>query len=155
MTIANFCFLLPLLLLPFSLSDNAFPSQPSIGRNLLQDKKPCPLSFETMNYTIITSRCKGPKYPPNLCCQAFKDFACPYADELNDLSNQCSTQMFSYINLYGSYPPGIFSNLCHDNKAGLVCDAVPPQDSTSNNISDHFSLLLILVSQLFLIMFLP
>lgn len=86
----------------------------------------CPVNFEFMNYTIITSRCKGPQYPANLCCQAFKDFACPYSEDLNDLSNECSSTMFSYINLYGNYPPGLFSSLCHDDKVGLICPALAP-----------------------------
>ncbi|KAF3501649.1 hypothetical protein F2Q69_00043814 [Brassica cretica] len=73
-----------------------------------------------MNYTIITSQCKGPKYPPKKCCSAFKEFACPYADQLNDLRNDCATTMFSYINLYGKYPPGLFANSCQE-KGGLKC----------------------------------
>ncbi|KAJ9562702.1 hypothetical protein OSB04_007862 [Centaurea solstitialis] len=76
---------------PVSISDGVFSSEASIGRNLLQAKKPCPVNFRFMNYTIITSRCNGPQYPPNLCCQAFKDFACPYAEDLNDLSNNSAT----------------------------------------------------------------
>ncbi|KAI3703757.1 hypothetical protein L1987_73952 [Smallanthus sonchifolius] len=111
---------------PISLPDHAYASQHSIARNLLQAKKPCTVNFEYMNYTVITSRCKGPKYPADLCCQAFKEFACPYSDELNDLSNDCSDVMFSYINLYGVYPPGVFSSLCHDGDVGLGCDSVPP-----------------------------
>ncbi|KAJ8423782.1 hypothetical protein Cgig2_018441 [Carnegiea gigantea] len=90
----------------------------------------CPVSFENLNYTIITSRCKGPKYPPKECCNAFKDFACPYADELNDPQNNCATTMFSYINLYGKYPPGLFANECRDSKRGLECtdaQANPPK----------------------------
>ncbi|KAL0886890.1 hypothetical protein Bca101_010873 [Brassica carinata] len=83
-------------------------------------ESPCPVNFEFMNYTIITSQCKGPKYPPKKCCAAFKEFACPYADELNDLSNDCATTMFSYINLYGKYPPGLFANSCQA-KGGLKC----------------------------------
>lgn len=86
----------------------------------------CPVNFEFMNYTIITSRCKGPRYPANLCCDAFKDFACPYSVELNDLTNECSSTMFSYINLYGNYPPGLFSSLCRDDKVGLICPALAP-----------------------------
>ncbi|GKF85141.1 GPI-anchored protein LLG1-like protein, partial [Tanacetum coccineum] len=82
---------------PLSISDGSESS--SFGRNLLQAKKPCPVNFEFMNYTIITSQCKGPSYPRKLCCDAFKDFACPYSDDLNDLSNECATTMFSYINL--------------------------------------------------------
>ncbi|PWA68972.1 hypothetical protein CTI12_AA300790 [Artemisia annua] len=81
----------------------------------------CPLNFEFMNYTIITSQCKGPRYPAKLCCDAFNDFACPYSDELNDLSNKCQTLMFSYINVYGNYPLGLFSRRCRDDKQGLVC----------------------------------
>uniref|UniRef100_M4CF58 GPI-anchored protein LLG1-like domain-containing protein n=2 Tax=Brassica campestris TaxID=3711 RepID=M4CF58_BRACM len=73
-----------------------------------------------MNYTIITSQCKGPKYPPKKCCSAFKEFACPYADQLNDFRNDCATTMFSYINLYGKYPPGLFANSCQE-KGGLKC----------------------------------
>ncbi|KAL8239169.1 hypothetical protein R6Q59_015736 [Mikania micrantha] len=111
---------------PISIPDDAsYRSQSSIGRNLLQAKKHCPVNFESMNYTIITSRCKGPNYLANLCCPAFKEFACPYYRELDDLSNDCSLIMFSYINRYGDYPPGVFSSLCHDDRAGLACDPVP------------------------------
>ncbi|KAJ0870009.1 putative GPI-anchored protein LORELEI [Helianthus annuus] len=117
---------------PVSISDGVFTSEPSIGRNLLQAKKPCPVNFEFMNYTIITSRCKGPQYPAKLCCDAFKDFACPYSDDLNDLSNDCSSTMFSYINLYGNYPPGLFANLCRDDKIGLICPALAPGTARNN-----------------------
>ncbi|KAI3810158.1 hypothetical protein L1987_19768 [Smallanthus sonchifolius] len=121
---------------PLSISDGIFTSEASIGRNLLQAKKPCPVNFEFMNYTIITSRCKGPRYPANLCCDAFKDFACPYSEELNDLSNECSSTMFSYINLYGNYPPGLFANLCQDDKIGLICPALAP-GTERNNVADN------------------
>ncbi|KAF8099123.1 hypothetical protein N665_0251s0046 [Sinapis alba] len=113
-----------LLLSVFSsfISDSVFIKSETLvnGRNLLQKKKACPVNFEFMNYTIITSQCKGPKYPPKKCCAAFKEFACPYTDELNDLSNDCATTMFSYINLYGKYPPGLFANSCQE-KGGLKC----------------------------------
>nr|XP_043630650.1 GPI-anchored protein LLG1-like [Erigeron canadensis] len=124
---------------PISLADNVFTSHASIKRNLLQVKKACPLNFEYMNYTIITSRCKGPNYPAEQCCQAFKEFACPYADELNDLSNDCSTVMFSYINLNGKYPPGVFSSLCHEDKVGLACDLVPPAVPAKDGVADQNS----------------
>ncbi|THU47070.1 hypothetical protein C4D60_Mb09t11630 [Musa balbisiana] len=87
----------------------------------------CPLNFEFMNYTIITSQCKGPRYPADLCCGAFKEFACPYAAELNDLTNKCASTMFTYINLNGPYPPGLFASECHDDKIGLLCPASAPQ----------------------------
>ncbi|QHN76900.1 Lorelei-like-GPI-anchored protein [Arachis hypogaea] len=57
------------------------------ARHLLQAKRGCSVNFEFANYTIITSKCKGPNYPPKECCGAFKEFACPYADVLNDLQN--------------------------------------------------------------------
>ncbi|MFS7948252.1 putative GPI-anchored protein LORELEI [Helianthus anomalus] len=146
---------------PVSLSDGVFNSDVSIGRNLLQAKKPCPVNFEFMNYTIITSRCKGPRYPADICCQAFKDFACPYSDDLNDLSNECSSTMFSYINLYGNYPPGLFSSLCRDDKVGLICPALAPGAgknsvaADSNNVNNIRSpIILTLVVGYLIFMFL-
>ncbi|KAL5548760.1 hypothetical protein UlMin_003991 [Ulmus minor] len=108
------------------ISDSIFESQSSIGRNLLQAKKGCSVNFEFLNYTIITSQCKGPKYPADRCCSAFTDFACPYANVLNDLSNDCASTMFSYINLYGNYPPGLFASECRGGKQGLECPAASP-----------------------------
>ncbi|KAF9624654.1 hypothetical protein IFM89_012700 [Coptis chinensis] len=84
-------------------------------------EKGCPQNFEFQNYTIITSQCKGPRYPPKLCCDAFKRFACPYAAYINDLASECASVMFSYINLYGKYPPGLFASECREGKAGLDC----------------------------------
>ncbi|KAJ4875407.1 LORELEI-LIKE-GPI-ANCHORED PROTEIN 1 [Raphanus sativus] len=116
------------------ISDGVFePQNLAIGRNLLQTKKACPVNFEFMNYTIITSQCKGPKFPPKECCGAFKDFACPYTDEINDLSNECATTMFSYINLYGKYPPGLFANQCQEGKEGLACPAMSPTSASDTN----------------------
>ncbi|KAL7186829.1 hypothetical protein ACSBR2_028532 [Camellia fascicularis] len=93
----------------------------------------CPVDFEFKNYTIITSQFEGPKYPPNICCAAFKEFACPFVDELNDLTNDCASTIFSYINLHGKYPARLFSRECHEGKRGLEC---PPTSSTeSANVS--------------------
>ncbi|KAF5180816.1 Gpi-anchored protein lorelei [Thalictrum thalictroides] len=94
----------------------------STGRTLLQTKAPCKVNFEFANYTVITSQCKGPKYPAEQCCDAFKKFACPYADAINDEKTECATTMFSYINLYGKYPPGLFSSECKEDKQGLNCE---------------------------------
>ncbi|KAJ0266987.1 GPI-anchored protein LLG1 [Hirschfeldia incana] len=135
------------------ISDGVFePQDLAIGRNLLQTKKACPVNFEFMNYTIITSQCKGPKFPPKECCGAFKDFACPYTDELNDLSNDCATTMFSYINLYGKYPPGLFANQCQEGKEGLECPAMSPNsESDSNAATTASSSLWLTVSAAFLV----
>lgn len=115
------------------ISDGILDSHGSTGRSLLQAKKGCPVNFEFLNYTIITSQCKGPHYPVDSCCNAFKDFACPYADVLNDLTNDCASTMFSYINLYGKYPPGLFASECREGKEGLLCPAVPPSQSLNEN----------------------
>ncbi|URE05020.1 WD repeat-containing protein C2A9.03 [Musa troglodytarum] len=114
------------------ISGDVFVSHGSGGRSLLQAKTSCPVNFEFMNYTIITSKCKGPQYPAKLCCEALKEFACPYAAELNDLTNDCASTMFSYINLYGRYPPGLFASECREGKEGLSCPANAPQ---SENVS--------------------
>ena len=102
----------------------------------------CTVDFQTQNYTIITSQCKGPLYPQEACCDSFTEFACPFADELNDNSTNCAETMFSYINVYGNYPAGLFANMCVSNSSlGLPCpdnnstSAVPP---SSNAPSDFF-----------------
>lgn len=117
----------------------------------------CPVNFEFLNYTIITSQCKGPLYLPSLCCPAFKEFACPYVDYLNDLSNDCATIMFSYINLYGKYPPGLFSSECREGKLGLACNATSPSLSataTGNETIPGSSLMLALLTMGFLLLLL-
>ncbi|KAL3503691.1 hypothetical protein ACH5RR_038140 [Cinchona calisaya] len=132
----KFCVILVSLFISTSastfLSDGAFGDHIATGRNLLQAKQSCPIDFESQNYTIITSQCKGPQYPANLCCAAFKEFACPFADELNDLRNDCADVMFNYIEINGNYPDGIFGSLCHEGKEGLAC---PPPPSPSANAS--------------------
>ncbi|KAL2943760.1 GPI-anchored protein LLG2 [Bienertia sinuspersici] len=93
----------------------------------------CPVDVQSWNYTVITSKCKGPQYPAKTCCEALRDLACPYSRELNDLDNNCATTMFSYINLYGNYPPGLFANTCRDSERGLEC--TDAQKSKSSNTS--------------------
>ncbi|KAF2535824.1 hypothetical protein F2Q68_00018912 [Brassica cretica] len=66
------------LLLSVFISDGIYTVYSS--RNLLQttEKVSCPMNFQFMNYTIITSRCKGPHFQHIECCDAFKEFACLY-----------------------------------------------------------------------------
>ncbi|XP_072978247.1 GPI-anchored protein LLG1 [Typha angustifolia] len=113
------------------ISDDVFQLHGSTGRSLLQAKKSCPVNFEFKNYTIITSKCKGPQYPATLCCSAFKEFACPYSTELNDATNDCASTMFSYINLYGKYPPGLFASECRESQKGLACPPSAAIDASS------------------------
>ncbi|XP_039117487.1 GPI-anchored protein LLG1-like [Dioscorea cayenensis subsp. rotundata] len=115
------------------ISDDVLHSNGLTGRSLLQTKTNCPLNFEFMNYTIITSKCKGPRYPADLCCGALTEFACPYAAELNDLTNNCASTMFSYLNIRARYPPGLFSSECKGGKDGLICPAAGPQSAENSN----------------------
>ncbi|KAI3466369.1 hypothetical protein Pfo_023032 [Paulownia fortunei] len=113
------------------ISDVVFGPQVLSERRLLQAKKSCPVNFEHQNYTVITSQCKGPNYSTKLCCSALKEFACPFVDDLNDLTNDCAYVMFSYINLNGKYPDGLFASLCREGKEGLACPDLPPSSSPS------------------------
>uniref|UniRef100_A0A6N2L9A1 GPI-anchored protein LLG1-like domain-containing protein n=1 Tax=Salix viminalis TaxID=40686 RepID=A0A6N2L9A1_SALVM len=127
---------------------------PSFASTFISD---CPVNFEFLNYTIITSQCKGPQYSPSSCCGSFKEFACPYADVINDLTNDCASSMFSYINLNGNYPPGLFASLCKDGKLGLECPALPPSelayDKNGSQIMHDPPLLLILLAGFLLVLF--
>ncbi|CAA0841145.1 LORELEI-LIKE-GPI-ANCHORED PROTEIN 1 [Striga hermonthica] len=100
-----------------------------VTRRLLQALKSCPVDFEHQNYTIITEKCRGPDYSAKLCCSSFKAFACPFADELDDLTNDCASTMFRYIDLNGHYPPGLFASLCREGREGLACPPLPPPKS--------------------------
>ena len=113
----------------------------------------CKEDFASKNYTIITNKCKGPNYPAKACCSAFKDFACPFAEALNDEKTECASTMFSYINIYGRYPPGIFANMCKEGKEGLDCTDVMAATSSSYAViplvSTHALLFTVLLFCLF------
>ena len=79
----------------------------------------CPVDFESLDIRILTSRCKGPDFPAAPCCDAFKKFACPYADILNDQNNNCAESMFRIINV--NFPPGLFFDKCVDSERGIEC----------------------------------
>ncbi|KAI3871275.1 hypothetical protein MKX03_017520 [Papaver bracteatum] len=139
MALVHCCFSTVMIFLFFTeltssyfISDDIFQPHAVTGRTLLQLKEDCPVDFENKNYTVITSQCKGPHYPPKQCCSALKEFACPYADELNDLNNVCSSTMFTYITRIEGYPPGLFANQCVEGKFGLECSYDPPGSSNPN-----------------------
>ncbi|KAG9138421.1 hypothetical protein Leryth_012715 [Lithospermum erythrorhizon] len=98
----------------------------------------CSVNFENQNYTIITSQCKGPNYNKTTCCDAFKQFACPHADQISDMKTNCADTLFSYINLYGKYPPGLFANLCSDKDGGVNCDGVDFKKADPSQSSSAF-----------------
>ncbi|XP_010540877.1 PREDICTED: GPI-anchored protein LORELEI [Tarenaya hassleriana] len=128
--------------LSLPLSHDALETHAATSRALLQAKMPCKEDFANKNYTVITSRCKGPNYQAGMCCEAFKEFACPLAEAINDDKTDCATTMFSYINLYGRYPPGIFANMCKEGKDGLDCSNVTTSSSSSSSIPLSSSTLL-------------
>ncbi|CAN8326247.1 unnamed protein product [Cochlearia groenlandica] len=137
MEISPHCFVILLQIILLSgfasslhISLDEFKSHPSTSRALLQARATCKEDFANKNYTIITSKCKGPNYPAKACCNAFKDFACPFAEAINDEKTECASTMFSYINLYGRYPPGIFANMCKEGKEGLDCTDVKSTSSS-------------------------
>ncbi|KAM3195008.1 hypothetical protein ACQJBY_071213 [Aegilops geniculata] len=92
----------------------------SRSRTLLHASKPCPVDFAAANYTVLTSRCSWPPFDPARCCPAFKDFACPYVNYLNN-NNDCAVTMFQYIHFYGNYRPGLFFHNCNEGPEGIEC----------------------------------
>jgi hypothetical protein len=119
----------------------------------------CNVDFESKNYTILTSRCKGPRFPPLACCNALKDFACTYADAINDMTADCTAIVFSYMDLYGGYPPGLLANMCSEGKLGLNCTNVKEevvektQQSNRVNIAATQSTLLMISATLLILLF--
>ncbi|GMY06244.1 GPI-anchored protein LLG1, partial [Fagus crenata] len=113
------------------ISNEIFEPRKSTGRALLQTKTECPINFENKNYTVITANCKPPLYPKKECCEAFKRFACPFVNTLNSKKYVCPSVMFSYINLYGKYPSGLFSSYCVEGTRGLLC----PKEEAKVNVT--------------------
>ncbi|MED6136216.1 hypothetical protein PIB30_053939 [Stylosanthes scabra] len=147
------CFFLLILTLASAFASNSGLSSTSTSRSLLQAKTACKVDMEKQNYTIITSQCKGPHYPPKFCCNALKQLACPISKEINDEGTDCAQVMFSYINIYGKYPPGLFANQCKEDSHGLNCENVvyppPPAKSVSSpNASLPIILLFSIVASL-------
>ena len=112
----------------------------------------CNVSFENLDYSVLTDKCKGPQYPAKSCCDAFKEFACPFSDAINDLETDCASTMFSYINLYGKYPPGLFANECREDKNGLDCQNVEQSKKSGVQIAATQSSLLTLTAGLIVLL---
>ncbi|XP_042041097.1 GPI-anchored protein LLG1-like [Salvia splendens] len=134
------------------LSNGIFEPHGSIGRSLLQQKTTCPVDFENMNYTVITSQCKGPNYSADRCCPPLKQLLCPVKDQFNDLKSDCADVFFSYVNLYGKYPPGLFASLCKEGKEGLNCEGVVVAKNGASCAASSSSLVMA-IAALALIMF--
>ncbi|GLT54103.1 hypothetical protein SLA2020_273310 [Shorea laevis] len=91
----------------------------------------CSVEFEFKNYTILTSQCKGPEFLPVACCNSFKDFACPYADAITDMTSDCAITMFDDIK-GPEFPPGLFASMCSEGMHGLDYTNVDQATMISN-----------------------
>ncbi|KAI3465756.1 hypothetical protein Pfo_022419 [Paulownia fortunei] len=138
------------------ISNEVLEPHGSIGRSLLQQKSTCSVDFENMNYTVITSQCKGPNYSPERCCTPLKELLCPIKDQVNDLKSNCADTFFSYVNLYGKYPPGLFAALCREGEQGLDCKDVVQQPKQQNGdlpAGAHSPLLMLFAGLMTLLIF--
>ncbi|KAH9545995.1 hypothetical protein CY35_12G073700 [Sphagnum magellanicum] len=106
-------------------------------RKLLQAVHQCPENFGLQNYSSITSVCKAPDYNKTLCCSSFTMFTCRFLTYFNDPSTNCASTLFSYLNLAGNYPPGLFANLCtQGDQQGIPCPITPaPSPNPSSALS--------------------
>ncbi|CAK9232261.1 unnamed protein product [Sphagnum troendelagicum] len=95
------------------------------ARKLLQAVQQCPENFEVQNYSSITSVCVGPNYDSTLCCPPFVAFVCKFLTYFDDQSTDCASTLFSYLNLAGHYPPGLFANECKGGPLGIACPIAP------------------------------
>ncbi|KAF4355398.1 hypothetical protein F8388_008095 [Cannabis sativa] len=76
---------------------------------------------------------------------------------INDEQSDCASTMFSYINLYGKYPPGLFALQCREGKEGLDCtDVLEAKQKSTADITyiTTSTLFLLLLSNAFYYMFL-
>lgn len=97
----------------------------------------CPENFGLQNYSSITSVCKAPEYNKTLCCSSFTMFTCRFLTYFNDPSTNCASTLFTYLNLAGNYPPGLFANLCtQGDQQGIPCPITPaPTPNPSSALS--------------------
>ncbi|KAG5065976.1 hypothetical protein JHK86_009707 [Glycine max] len=43
--------------------------------------------------------------------------------------------MFSFINLYGKYPPGFFASMCNEGKKGITINCLPAAAASPPSVS--------------------
>ncbi|XP_022747375.1 GPI-anchored protein LLG1-like [Durio zibethinus] len=89
-----------------------------------------------MNIGLSRANAKGPNTQLLIAAvqlQHSSNFACALAKQINDLTTDCASTMFSCINLYGKYTPGLFASECRDGKEGLQSSASPPVVAANTN----------------------
>ena len=70
------------------------------------------------------------------------------------MTSDCASVMFSYINIYGKYPPGLFANQCKEGKQGLDCanvEAPPPAPNAAFMVAPQA--LLLMATAAFMLLF--
>ncbi|KAL0286781.1 UNVERIFIED_CONTAM: GPI-anchored protein LLG1 [Sesamum calycinum] len=81
-----------------------------------------------------------------------KQLVCPVHEQINDLKSNCPETFFSYVNLYGKYPPALFSSLCREGQRGLDCTELlagpPEQQNGVRPARAHTPLLLLMLFSL-------
>ncbi|KAL0340548.1 UNVERIFIED_CONTAM: GPI-anchored protein LLG1, partial [Sesamum radiatum] len=92
-----------------------------VGRSLRQQPQKTCKAVENLNYSLLTSQCKGPNYTVQRCCVPLKQLICPILHQFNDLSTPCAEMFFCNANYLGRFPLGLFSRLCIEGKEGLDC----------------------------------
>ncbi|KAK4420090.1 GPI-anchored protein LLG3 [Sesamum alatum] len=95
----------------------------SAGRSLQQETSTCK-AVDNLNYTLMTSQCKGPHYTPEACCRPLKQLLCPIAKLFNDLTSPCGRIFFCNVDYYGKYPPSLFARICKEGPVGLDCQKI-------------------------------
>ncbi|CAM6095507.1 unnamed protein product [Calypogeia fissa] len=95
------------------------------SRGLLQSGTvgDCPYDFSTMDYSTVTSVCKGPSYDASVCCAPFTKLACNYKPQINDFNSLCPIYFMSYLNVAGSYPDGVFVGDGRCNSGNSLCSS--------------------------------
>ena len=73
---------------------------------------------------MVTSVCNASNPDLAVCCEAFVDFACPFASYINDANTNCNVAMFTYLNMAGNYPEQLWQS-CQGDANGLPCPLVP------------------------------
>lgn len=101
----------------------------------------CRVDFTLLNFSIITIQCRGQKFEAASCCRPFKDFACPFANAINDPKTGYAAALFDYVRKMGNYPRGVFQAQCPEGDKVVSC---PPQPSSMSHNSNATTILLLI-----------
>ncbi|KAL2630585.1 hypothetical protein R1flu_015271 [Riccia fluitans] len=104
-----------------------------VGRQLLQTLTPCPIQYAFFNFSPVLDACPNSTnisvvgtFNAKTCCQSLCKVLGSNGSFINDLTTDCSSQFFTYLNLAGNYSQGFFASICTDPNSpkGIYC---PPE----------------------------